>query len=104
MVQQLGNRFSYTVASTTTVNHGTMVTTLLLKQLICFYSDNNINRFLSQHLGGYFLKSFRLYEERILESLSWLQLCIIYTEFWILPTIEGQCWAVLKATLNMQAG
>ena len=66
-----------------------MVTTLLLKQTICFYSNND-NNSLPQHLGGYFLKSFRLHEERILESLSWLQLCIIYTEFWNLPTIEGQ--------------
>ena len=69
-----------------------MLTILLLKQLICFYSDNdnNINSFLPQHLGGYFLKSFRLHEERILEGLAWLQLCIIYTKFWILPTIEPQ--------------
>ena len=35
MRKQLGNWLSHTVAYTTTVNHATMVTTLLL---ICFYS------------------------------------------------------------------
>ena len=40
MRKQQGNWLSYAVASTTKVNHATMVTTGLLKQLVSFYSDN----------------------------------------------------------------
>jgi len=40
MRKQQGNWLSYTVASTITVNHATMVTTLLLKQLICLFDQS----------------------------------------------------------------